>query len=159
MQRRMQPFEERENLVLGGPVEGGQGLVHEQQARLREQGAPHGHTLALTAGQMMGRPAQKVGEAEKAHHLVERNGRVLQASRRAIEQVAPHREVGEEAGFLKHIAHRPLVGGAEGACVLPHPPATAQRPGRRFRPATQRSTVVLPQPEGPNRAVTPVPGQ
>ena len=66
----------------------------------------------------------------------------------------------KQARFLEDIAERALVGRQERAVlVLPDLAvdlANAVLTG--WRPAMQRSTVVLPQPEGPNSAVTPLAG-
>ena len=69
----------------------------------------------------------------------------------------------KQAGFLEHEAER--RGGAVGtksplASSCQTSPPMANRPSAaRSSPAMQRSSVVLPEPEGPNSAVTPRAGQ
>src|SRR5208282_2229020 len=61
-------------------------------------------------------------DAQQVDHFVEIDlgavGRLF--ARRAEQQVAPHRQMRKQAGFLEHIAQRPLIGRQENAvAVLP----------------------------------------
>ena len=104
-----------------------------------------------------GRHAQKVGHFIEVDGLATGDGRT---ARRAEQQVFPHREVRKQARLLEDIAQRALVRRQEGSVRrLPDVAADIARPsGKRRKPARQRSTVVLPQPDGPNSAVTPLAG-
>ena len=81
-------------------------------------------------------------------------------ARRAEQEVAAHREMREQARLLEDISERAFVGRQERAVFDPARPRRRSRrpPLMRRRPAMQRRTVVLPQPDGPNRAVTPLAG-
>ena len=83
------------------------------------------------------------------------------AARRAEQQVLPHRR-DAETGWLPETRSRVgalCVGRKLPSGVCQTSPSMSHKPsGKRRRPAMQRSTVVLPQPDGPNSAVTPLAG-
>jgi hypothetical protein len=58
----LQPGQE---FLLAGMVERGQRLVHQQQARRREQGAGDRHALLLAAGKPVGQAVEQRAEAEQ----------------------------------------------------------------------------------------------
>ena len=117
----MQALEKGQDLVLGLAVECGERFVHEEQLRLREQRTADGDALALSTGEVARRPVEELRQAEQVDHLVECDPAL---GRRAFlrcpeEQVAPHREMREQARFLKDVADRPLMRRFEGRSVLP----------------------------------------
>jgi hypothetical protein len=110
-----------QDLGLAGLVQGGQGLVHEEQAWMGQERPADRHPLLLPAGQP-GRPAlEEVADAEKRDHGVEvaplaRGPRALAACEPAPEeQVLPHGEVREQTPLLEHVADPPPVLGHEDA--------------------------------------------
>jgi hypothetical protein len=53
----------RENLLAAGDVEGGEGLVEQQELRLGEEGAAQADALALAAGEFVWAAVQERREA------------------------------------------------------------------------------------------------
>ena len=58
LQAGVQALQERKYFIPRDAVQGGQWLIHEQQLRLGEQGAPDRHALALAAGEVLRRAAE-----------------------------------------------------------------------------------------------------
>ena len=133
-------------------VERRQRLVEQQQLRLRRQRAGERHALLLAAGELVGIAVAELRQLDDAEHLLD--ARVDLGLRHAGDLQA-------EADVLRHrqvreTAHRP---GTPCRCCAGWASA-ASRPCRRrgcapdvgsSKPATMRSTVVLPQPDGPRK--------
>ena len=81
--------------------------------------------------------------------------RPLRAPGQAEADVGRHRQVGEEGLLLGDDAHPAPLGRHvhAGAGHAPVPRRTTVPSSRRSKPATARSRVVLPQPDGPRTAV------
>ena len=56
-------------LLAQGPVQGGQGLVEQQQPRRRRQRPSQGHPLCLPAGQGRHPTLLEAGQADELKHL------------------------------------------------------------------------------------------
>jgi hypothetical protein len=70
--------------------------------------------------------------------------------------------VREQARFLEHISERPAVRRYKYTfgIVLPDFAVDAEvAAARPFQAGNRAQAVVLPDPDGPNRAVTPLPGR
>ena len=118
-----QPLEERQDLVLGRPVERRQRLVHQEELGLRQERPSDRHPLALAAGKLARSAVEQRRDAEELDHFVEADapapGLAL-CARRAEQEVAADREMGEQARLLEHIAERTFVGRQERAVpILP----------------------------------------
>ena len=87
-------------------VEGGEGLVEQQEGRRRREGAGEGDPLALSAGQAGGAAVEQRAELEQRDDL---RDRLVPSRLRAVEDVAPHVHVGEEGEVLGHVADAPAV--------------------------------------------------
>jgi len=126
-----QPLEVGQQFGLACGIQRGQRLVHQQQARAGGQRARDRHPLALAARQLRRATCQHGAQAQQLDRLRQRHaplggGHALQTE----VQVALHRQVLEQAGFLKHQAQRSPVGGAPDAVrvVLPHVAAHRHAP-------------------------------
>ena len=119
----MQLLQPRQDVRFAGCVQGGQGLVHQQHPWAGGQGAGHGHALAFAARQFMRHACQQVADAQQVQPMIP-SVAALRCGRAGMAegQVALHAQVLKQAGFLKHIAQRPLVHRFEDAlrAVLPH---------------------------------------
>ncbi|BBK33495.1 hypothetical protein STHU_41290 [Allostella humosa] len=126
-----QAFDVRQDLGLAGMVEGGQRLVHQEDARAGQQRPADRHPLALAARQP-GRPAiQEMVDAEDRHHPVQAVAAVGRTGEpAAIQQVVADAEMGEEARFLEDVANAPAVARHEdaGRPIHQHPPVDHHAP-------------------------------
>ena len=122
-QREMiaQLFNERENLRLRPAVQRRKRLIHQQDLRLRQQGAANADALTLASREIARRTVQKRTDSQEVDDFVEVDrGSVMLLLRSAEEQILSHGEVGKEARLLKHVAERPLMRRNESsAAVLP----------------------------------------
>ena len=122
-QREMiaQLFNERENFRLRPAVQRRKRLIHQQDPRLREQGAANADALTLSSGEIAWRTIQKRTDSQKVDDFVEVDrGSVMLLVGSAEQQVLSHGEVGKEARLLKHVAQRSLMRRNEStAPVLP----------------------------------------
>ena len=87
----------------------------------------------------------------------------LRSPRRAVKQIAAHRVMRKQPRILEYIADAPLLAPARrcrarSRTTLRHPARCVRRPAA-IRPAIRLTSVVLPQPERPNSAVTPGSGR
>ena len=120
-QRLVQAVEIRQDRRLGGRIERGQRLVHEQEARAHRECACDRNALALAAGQRVDAPLQQGRDAQQLDRLLQRNAALgRRNTTAAIVQVAAHIEVREQARFLEHDADGAAVRRHEHALVLPH---------------------------------------
>ncbi len=155
-----QPLEIGQDLVLARRVERGQRLVHQQQARARQQGPADRHPLFFAARETARPTVEQRTDPEQIDNLGEpAAGRRAGREPMPEHQVPAHRQVRKEAVFLKDIAypapvrrqldavfgveqHRPIDGDA--AVLRP------DQPGNRLddrglagaRPAEQRGQAV-----------------
>ena len=131
-------------------VEVGERLVHEERLRLAHDGAPHGDALALAAGEGARLAIEEVLEAEHLrrvpHALVDLVlGHLAQAQPEG--DVVVDRQVRVERVVLEHhgdvaVARRHVVDDrVADAQTVPAVMVSS--------PASMRSAVVLPQPDGP----------
>jgi len=106
-------------------VERGQRFIQQQQVRLYGQSAGNGHALALAARQRGGVAGQQLANAQHLDGLLQRLLRaglfVVGQALQSVVQIAPHAQVVEQAGFLKHHAQPalPQRGEGTGRIVLP----------------------------------------
>ncbi|MNZ84545.1 hypothetical protein D3C78_1033070 [compost metagenome] len=118
----VQTLEVGQDLLLALEIERRQRLVHQQQARAGEQRAGDADALALAAGQALGHALEQVADAEQLEHALPLHPpRRLVDPAHAVFQIAPHVQVGKQAGFLEHVAERAPVRRHEHAAgaVLP----------------------------------------
>ena len=66
-----QPLDQRQDLELARHVERGERLVHQEQARPRQERAADGDALALAARQRAGPAVEQTADAEHRDDLVE----------------------------------------------------------------------------------------
>ena len=130
------------DLGAGGRVEGGQGLVQQQQPRLPDHGPGQRDPLGLAAGQGPGPGAGVGGQADPVQPgggPAAGLGPAQAAGAQPEGDVLQRRQVREEQVVLEHEADRPLLGRHPGAGlgVLQHhpvehdPPAVqGQQPGQ-----------------------------
>ena len=105
----LQLLDERQDLFLARLVEGRQRLIHQQQPGIGEQGPAQGDALLLAAGERPGPALQQILDAEQTDHLIEADaafggGHPVEA----VGQVVAHRQMGEQAAFLKDVAEAPF---------------------------------------------------
>ncbi len=94
---------------------------------MQRQGAGDGDALALAAGELMRTAVEQMGDAEQFDGLVQRlpvHG--VADALHAVGQIAARAQMREEAGLLKDVAERALVGRQEGPAVLPDLAVDAQ---------------------------------
>ncbi|MNZ92751.1 hypothetical protein D3C78_1117860 [compost metagenome] len=91
-------------------VEVGEGLVEQQQARLRRQRAGQGHALLLAAGQFMGIALAQGAEIDQLEHLGG-DALALGVLADAEGDVLGHRQVREQRVVLEHHADAALFRG------------------------------------------------
>ncbi len=119
--RVAQPREEGQHLRAARRIEGGERLVHQQQARAGQQRAPECHALALAAGQPRGAAGEECREAEQRHHLLEarplhaRLGHRARRAAQAVAQVGLHAEMREQPAVLEHHGAAAALGRHEDA--------------------------------------------
>ena len=105
-----QPLDVREDLALALGVERRERLVHEQEARLREEGAADRDALLLAAGETPRSPVEQVADAEEIDDRVERDRPVpRRRALPAVPEVVPHAQVREEARVLEDVADAPAL--------------------------------------------------
>ena len=138
-------------------VEVGQRLVEQQQLRLVDEAARQRHALHLPARQRHHRPVGIVRQARRAPAPRRPCGRARRAASCAC--AADRRRSGAPScAATRHTTGTPCrccAGAAAAACPAraprrPSPPMEMVPEVGCSRPATQRSVVVLPQPEGPS---------
>ena len=145
--------------VAQARVERGERLVEQDQARLAEPApgprrrAAAGRPRARGAGDGRGRRARSARAARSP------------AARRRLPPGQPEAdvlgdaEVGEEQALLGHVADAPAVRRDVVLAVVERSPLSAIRPRSGWsKPAIRRSSVVLPDPEGPSTAAKPPAG-
>src|SRR6185312_2175575 len=104
----VQPLDERHDLGLARFVERRERLVHQEDAGLRQQRAADRDALFIAAGQIGGPPVEQRAEPKQGHQRIELD--LVPTVPRAIEEIAAHREMGEQPRLLKDIADAALLG-------------------------------------------------
>ena len=135
-------------------VQAGEGLVQQQQARLRRQRARQRHALLLAARQLVRRAPGGVRQAHQVQHLLHALRRARRAAGRRCRRPRCRPRSGAGTARSPGTPCRCGAAPAPGACRLAASdsvsPAIVTRPAaQRSSPATARSSEVLPQPEGP----------
>ena len=156
-----QPLDIGKDLGLARLVERGERLVHEEEARARQQRAADRDPLLLAAGEA-GRPPGEEARRCRAG----RRSPSSEPQRSFARRAAGGRRGGcrgpSDAGTAGPPGRRSRSGGDAAGTSMPRAvskstaPSTAMRPrSGRARPAMRLTSVVLPEPERPKRAVTP----
>ena len=115
-----QLFQVGENFLFPGEIERSQGLVHQQQAGLDQQGPGDRDPLSLAAGQLGGMAVQDSLDTHQRDHLVIQRFRACSvAASGGVIQIPLRRQVGEQAGLLEHVSQRPSVSRQKQSFVLP----------------------------------------
>ncbi len=146
------PFHERKQLLLqdlaGLRVECRERLIHQQDRRVHGERAHQPHALLHSAGQLVGIMALEAGEPDHVQIMCDpradfgaRHARHGQSESAIVVDGLPR----QQPEMLEH------HGDAVGRRV---PPPACHGPGAcrcsdSVRPAMQRNSVVLPQPDGP----------
>ena len=135
--------------LAGHLVQRAERLVHQQQRRVHGQRPRDRDPLLHAAGQLGRVVPGEVGQPDQRQHLL--GARLAVAPRASAAQlqrqlhVAPHGPPLEEAGLLERDAVLLVEPGAPGRLAGHRDRAG----GRRIRSAISRSSVLLPQPDGP----------
>jgi hypothetical protein len=130
-----QAFQPGQEFLLAGVVQRGQRLVHQEQARRRQQGTGDRNALLLAAGKPLRQAVEQRAEAEQLDDgIALHRGRAAGTTQAEIE-VARHVQMREQPRILEHIAQRTLVGRHETRIILPglavhdQPAGAALQPG------------------------------
>ena len=100
-----------QQLVAARQVDGGQGFIQQQQARLGQQGATDRHALPFATGQPRGASGQQRLQAQQGHDFREIDVAAAAAGAPfAVAQVAAHRQVREQPRVLEDVADTALLG-------------------------------------------------
>ena len=86
-----QPLQQLHHLAAGAGIEGGGGLIGEQQLGLRREGPGNRHPLLLAAGEVVGELIEMVGQTHGPQPLA--RPVAAAAVTQAAEQVSPHLHV------------------------------------------------------------------
>ena len=149
-----------EDLRLGRGVQRGEWFVEQEHAGVSHQRSRQRDALAFSAGDFRWALLAQVIDAELLQH---RRGPLLarwaRQMRESIFSVLLDREVREQCEILQDVSHGALRHWKIAARVFVSNKArspTAIRPASGVAsPATQSSSVVLPDPDAPNRMVNP----
>ena len=99
-------------LLAQGPVQGGQGLVQQQQPRRRGERPGQGHPLGLPAGQGRHAPPLEAGQADELKHLAHPLAPLgARQAGETVGDIAADVAVLEELAVLEHEAEAALVDG------------------------------------------------
>ncbi len=147
-----QPLQVGDDRPTALPIEGRQGLVHQEEAGARDQGARDRHALTLAPGEAAGAPVQEGADAEPFHRLADPDP-ALRPGRAAVSvlDVAAHGEVREQRGLLEHVPDAAAVRWkpVSGAGVLPGLAADPKaRHGRPLDSGQAAQEGRLPGPGG-----------
>ena len=144
-------------LELGLPaqllVERGERLVEQQHARPLDQRARERDALALAAGQLVRLACGEAFEPDQRQHLGDAR-RDLRLGQSIL--LEPERDIARDGQMrkqrvaLEHHVDRPPIG-RHRRDILRRRAGCDRHPASRS-PASMRSSVVLPQPEGPSSA-------
>ena len=133
-------------------VEVRQRLVQQEHLRLAHERPAHRHALPLPAGQLPGAPPQQLFQPEHLCHRVRPAARARPSGSCAGAARTRGSSPPSCAGRARSSGTPSRCRGPCGGMSLITPPPTAIVPALIFsRPATIRSAVVLPQPDGPTR--------
>ncbi len=153
-QAALQPAQLELHLGAQLGVQGGHGLVQQQHVGLVDQGPGQGHPLLLPAGELVGVAAPEAFQVQHVQRVLHPPAGLLgreAAGPQAEGDVLGHVQVGEQGVVLEDGVDR--AGGWPAAPRCPCRSRSTRPWSASSSPATMRSRVVLPQPEGP-RIVT-----
>ena len=105
-QDRLQPRQIGQDFRLARRIQAGQRFIHQQQMRLRKQGATNRHALALTAGQRVRPARQQRADAQQFDHFVEPHRTCCNAAH-AEAEIGGDRHMREQFRVLKHQTDAP----------------------------------------------------
>ena len=120
IQFAMQRLDPGQDFLPAFPVHRGQWFVHQQQPGADGQCAGNGHPLAFAPGKRGGPALQQRADAEQRDRAFQRDSAI--ARRHAFEpvrEVAAHRQMLEQAGFLEHVTNGSAVWREKGVGALP----------------------------------------
>ena len=100
-----------DQFFAAGLVQRGQRFIEQQHGRLREQGATNRHALRFATGQVAWVPRQQRSNTQQFHHRIEAEACAIARTVAAVQQVAAHLQVREQACVLEHVTHVALVHG------------------------------------------------
>ncbi len=132
-------------------VERRERLVEQEHLRPGRDGAGEGHALLLSAGKLRWTPGAVVRHLDQRQRLVDRPvDLVLRPSLHAQAEahVLGDGHVREQRIVLEHRVDRPFVGRQMGDVEAVQQDLAGSR---ELETAIRRSSVVLPQPEGPSK--------
>ena len=131
----VQGLQPGQDLRLACLIQGCQGLVQQQQGGIYRQSPGNGHPLLLAAGQMVRLPVQQAFQAQQLHCPVQgRPAAILWQTAQAVFDIAPHVQVGKQAGLLEHVTQGTAMRRQEDLLVLPQSMAYLQMaPGLRLQ--------------------------
>jgi hypothetical protein len=92
-----------ENRIAQFAIESGEWFVEQEQARFGKKRATNRDPLPFAAGKLPDVSMKERFNAQKLRHMFEREGWIFGSLRTAIEQIAPHIEIGKEEVVLRHI--------------------------------------------------------
>ena len=131
-------------------IEGAEGLVEEEHAGPVDEGAGQRDALALPTGELPGRRAPKSGSRTCSSDLHGAGTSLLPADlldAQAVLDVLEDAHMREQGVVLEHRVGVAVVGLKS---VTSRPPSSTRPDVGVSKPAIIRSTVVLPEPEGPS---------
>ena len=131
---RPDAFDHPQDFLATSPVERGQGLVHQEKARSREQRTADRDPLCLAAGQRARHALEQMANAEKTDGNVEIEPAAFGwGELPAEQQILPHPPVRKQPAVLEHIAAGPALGrqidprlAVEQHCAGDHDPAAVR---------------------------------
>ena len=115
----MQGLQIRQDRRLAVRIQAGQGLIHQQQARLGQQGPGNGHSLPFAARQAGRTALNQAGDPHQVHNIVEPDCMRRRRPPAAEVQITPDRKVREQGAVLENQSDRPTVRRQEDGFVLP----------------------------------------
>ena len=141
--------------VAGERIERAERLVHQHDARRRER-AGDAHPLALAAGELVGKPRSRCRARSSRTRSISSSTRAVrlassQPSRGVIAMFSADRHVRKQPDALEHVADAAAqpdrIDGAHVLAFDPHDPCAVS-----MSRLISRSSVVLPEPDGPTTA-------
>jgi len=133
----VQPLQIGHDLRLRTLIECRQRLVHQQQLRVDQQGAPDGHPLPLPSREFCRIPFQHSRKPQPLYHLIEADppGGWRQPPVTVFE-IAAYGEMRKQARLLENVTDRPLFCRQKntGGIILPERLAMPHRPRMPLEP-------------------------
>src|SRR5213082_344932 len=105
-----QRLEIGQDLLAARDVDRGERLIEQQQARLREQGAPESHALALASRELTRPAREQRRQSQERHDFIEADEPWCGArAPLAVAQVAADREVRKQPRVLEYVPDAPAL--------------------------------------------------